>query len=190
MIHIKKEQPRSACATLRFCRFPRKDAAMPSFYDFQATSIDGQTVPLSQYRGQVVLVVNTASACGFTPQLQGLQELHTRYASQGLVILGFPCNQFGQQDKGSNSEIASFCQRNYGVEFAMMAKVDVNGSSAHPLFTWLKAQAPGVLGTQMIKWNFTKFLVGRSGQVLHRYAPTDKPQSLAADIEAALQQQA
>ena len=106
------------------------------------------------------------------------------------MILGFPCNQFGQQDKGSNSEIASFCQRNYGVEFAMMAKVDVNGSSAHPLFTWLKAQAPGVLGTQMIKWNFTKFLVGRSGQVLHRYAPTDKPQSMAADIEAALQQQA
>lgn len=163
---------------------------MTRFYDFSATRIDGHRHTFSAYRGQVVLVVNTASACGFTPQLEGLQQLHQRYANQGLVILGFPCNQFGQQDKGSNSEIASFCQRNYGVEFAMMAKVDVNGSSAHPLFTWLKAQAPGVLGTQMIKWNFTKFLVGRSGQVLHRYAPTDKPQSMAADIEAALQQQA
>lgn len=161
--------------------------AMTSFYDFSATSIDGHTHTLADYRGHVVLVVNTASACGFTPQLEGLQQLHQRYADQGLVILGFPCNQFGQQDKGSNAEIASFCQRHYGVTFPMMSKVDVNGAHAHPLFTWLKAQAPGILGTEMIKWNFTKFLLGRDGRVLQRFAPRDTPQSLSTAIEAALQ---
>lgn len=161
--------------------------AMTSFYDFSATSIDGHTHALADYRGHVVLVVNTASACGFTPQLEGLQQLHQRYANQGLVILGFPCNQFGQQDKGSNAEIANFCQRNYGVTFPMMSKVDVNGAHAHPLFTWLKAQAPGILGTEMIKWNFTKFLLGRDGRVLQRFAPRDTPQSLSSAIEAALQ---
>ena len=160
---------------------------MPSFYDFSATTIDGHTQPFAAYAGKVVLVVNTASACGFTPQLQGLQRLHEDYVQQGLVIVGFPCNQFGQQDKGSNTEIAQFCQRNYGVSFAMMAKVDVNGAQAHPLFAWLKNQAPGILDTTMIKWNFTKFLIGRDGQVIKRYAPKDTPESLAADIEAALQ---
>lgn len=161
--------------------------AMTSFYDFSATSIDSHTHALADYRGHVVLVVNTASACGFTPQLEGLQQLHQRYADRGLVILGFPCNQFGQQDKGSNAEIANFCQRNYGVTFPMMSKVDVNGAHAHPLFTWLKAQAPGILGTEMIKWNFTKFLLGRDGRVLQRFAPRDTPQSLGTAIETALQ---
>ena len=135
-----------------------------------------------------MLVVNTASACGLTPQLQGLQQLFEAYAAQGLVILGFPCNQFRQQDRGSNDEIANFCQRNYGVTFPMMAKVDVNGAHADPLFVWLKAQAPGILGTQMIKWNFTKFLIGRDGRVRQRYAPQTPPGRLVADIEAALQQ--
>lgn len=161
---------------------------MNSLYDFSATDIGGHTQPLSSYAGKVVLVVNTASACGFTPQFEGLQKIYQRYAAQGLVILGFPCNQFGSQDKGSDTEIASFCQRNYGVDFPMMSKIDVNGANAHPLFAWLKAQAPGLLGTEMIKWNFTKFLVGRDGQVLHRYAPKTAPDDLAADIERALQQ--
>lgn len=160
---------------------------MRSLYDFSATHIDGHAHSLDTYRGKVVLVVNTASACGFTPQLEGLQQLHQRYADQGLVILGFPCNQFGHQDKGSNAQIADFCQRNYGVQFPMMAKVDVNGAQAHPLFVWLKAQAPGLLGTQMIKWNFTKFLVGRDGLVLQRYAPKVTPGDLMHDIEKALQ---
>jgi glutathione peroxidase len=157
-----------------------------SLYDFTATGIDGQPVALSQFKGQVLLVVNTASACGFTPQFAGLEALHQSYAAQGLVVLGFPCNQFGAQDKGSNGEIASFCQRNYGVDFPMMAKIEVNGSAADPLYQWLCAQAPGVLGTQFIKWNFTKFLIGKDGQVLKRYAPTDTPKSLEKAIEAAL----
>lgn len=161
---------------------------MRSFYDFSVTDIAGHSQALSAYAGQVVLVVNTASACGFTPQFEGLQQLHQRYAGQGLVVVGFPCNQFGQQDKGSNSDIASFCQRNYGVDFPMMSKVDVNGAQAHPLFVWLKAQAPGILGTEMIKWNFTKFLLGRDGQVQRRYAPKTAPHTLASDIERALQQ--
>ena len=161
---------------------------MTSFYDFSVTTIDGQTRSLKDYAGQVVLVVNTASACGLTPQLQGLQQLFEAYAAQGLVILGFPCNQFRQQDRGSNDEIANFCQRNYGVTFPMMAKVDVNGAHADPLFVWLKAQAPGILGTQMIKWNFTKFLIGRDGRVLRRYAPQTQPSRLVADIETALHQ--
>ena len=159
---------------------------MPQLSDFSATRIDGHSAPLSAHAGQVVLVVNTASACGFTPQFAGLQDLHQRYASRGLVILGFPCNQFGRQDPGSDSEIAGFCQRNYGVDFPMMAKVDVNGPQAHPLFQWLKAQAPGILGTQSIKWNFTKFLIGRDGQVRARYAPRDTPATLVEAIEAAL----
>ncbi len=161
---------------------------MTSFYDFSVTTIDGQSRSLKDYAGQVVLVVNTASACGLTPQLQGLQQLFEAYAAQGLVILGFPCNQFRQQDRGSNDEIANFCQRNYGVTFPMMAKVDVNGAHADPLFVWLKAQAPGILGTQMIKWNFTKFLIGRDGRVLRRYAPQTQPSRLVADIETALHQ--
>jgi glutathione peroxidase len=159
---------------------------MASIYDFEAQQIGGQTVPLAQFRGKPMLIVNTASACGFTPQFAGLEELHKRYADRGLVVLGFPCNQFGSQDPGSNEEIASFCQVNYGVSFPMMAKVDVNGAQAHPLYRWLTAEAPGLLGSKAIKWNFTKFLVGKDGSVLKRYAPQDAPEKLAKDVEAAL----
>jgi len=157
-----------------------------SIYEFQAQSIDGKPVPLSQYRGQPMLIVNTASACGFTPQFAGLEQLHKTYGDRGLVVLGFPCNQFGSQDPGSDSEIATFCQRNYGVSFPMMSKIDVNGAEAHPLYRWLTAEAPGLLGSKAIKWNFTKFLVGRDGRVIKRYAPQDAPEKLAGDIEAAL----
>jgi glutathione peroxidase len=159
---------------------------MGTVYDFEALQIDGTPIALEQFRGQVLLVVNTASACGFTPQFAGLEALHQQFGNQGLVVLGFPCNQFGAQDSGSNAEIAGFCQRNYGVHFPMMAKIDVNGSAAHPLYQWLSQQAPGLLGSKAIKWNFTKFLVGRDGAVRKRYAPTDTPQSLAADIAQAL----
>ncbi|MFY8102784.1 MAG: glutathione peroxidase [Ramlibacter sp.] len=157
-----------------------------NIYDFEVARIDGQVVPLAGYRGQVLLIVNTASACGFTPQFAGLQSLHATYADRGLAVLGFPCNQFGQQDPGSNESIGQFCQRNYGVSFPMMAKIDVNGDGAAPLYRWLTAQAPGVLGTRAIKWNFTKFLVGRDGGVIRRYAPMHTPAQLARDIEAAL----
>jgi len=159
---------------------------MPSVYDFEAEQIVGQTVALSQFRGQVMLIVNTASACGFTPQFAGLEELHQTYGPQGLVVLGFPCNQFGAQDRGSNTEIASFCQLNYGVSFPMMAKVQVNGPQAHPLYQWLVREARGVLGTKSIKWNFTKFLIGKDGTVRMRYAPYTDPRRLQHDIEAAL----
>ena len=159
---------------------------MTAIHDFTVRNIQGETVPLSRYQGRVVLVVNTASACGFTPQFGGLEELHKEYADQGLVVLGFPCNQFGSQDPGSNDEIASFCQLNYGVSFPMMAKIDVNGAQASPLYQWLAAEAPGLLGSKAIKWNFTKFLVGKDGRVLRRYAPQDAPKKLGKDIEAAL----
>ena len=159
---------------------------MPTVYDFEARQIDGQTVPLRQFEGKVLLIVNTASACGFTPQFKGLQELHQAYGDKGLAVLGFPCNQFGSQDPGSNDEIASFCQLNYGVSFPMMAKVDVNGVDADPLFKWLTAEAPGLLGSKAIKWNFTKFLVGKDGQVLKRYSPQDAPAALQKDIQKAL----
>ncbi|NKI95746.1 glutathione peroxidase [Rhizobacter sp. SG703] len=159
---------------------------MTSAYDFEATTIDGKPAPLAAQRGKVLLIVNTASACGFTPQFAGLEALWKKYADKGLVVVGFPSNQFGHQDPGSNDEISSFCQLNYGVSFPMMAKTDVNGSDAHPLYKWLTAEAPGILGTKAIKWNFTKFLVGKDGQVIKRYAPTDTPESLSADIEAAL----
>jgi glutathione peroxidase len=154
--------------------------------DFEALQINGRRVPLAQYHGQVMLIVNTASACGFTPQFSGLEQLHQTYGPRGLVVLGFPCNQFGQQDPGSNDDIASFCQMNYGVSFPMMSKIDVNGAQAHPLYQWLSREAPGMLGSQAIKWNFTKFLVGKDGRALKRYAPTDTPARLARDIEAAL----
>ena len=163
---------------------------MSSIYDFESLSIDGKAAHLSTQRGKVLLIVNTASACGFTPQFAGLEELWKTYRDQGLVVIGFPSNQFGKQDPGSNDEIASFCQLNYGVDFPMMAKVEVNGDEAHPLFKWLTTEARGVLGSKAIKWNFTKFLVGRDGQVIKRYAPTDKPESLKKDIEAALAAQA
>ena len=159
---------------------------MSTVYDFEALQINGKSVALSQFKGKAMLIVNTASACGFTPQFAGLEELHKAYGKKGLVVLGFPCNQFGAQDSGSNGEIAEFCQLNYGVSFPMMAKIDVNGAKAHPLYQWLAAEAPGLLGSKSIKWNFTKFLVGKDGSVLKRYAPTDTPASLAEDIEAAL----
>lgn len=161
-----------------------------TIYDFEAQPMSGPPVPLAQYRGKVLLIVNTASACGFTPQFAGLEKLHQQYADQGLVVLGFPCNQFGAQDPGSNEQIASFCQLNYGVTFDMMAKIDVNGSQATPLYQWLTKEAPGFLGSRSIKWNFTKFLVGRDGSVLRRYAPTDTPAALSRDIESALAQSA
>lgn len=157
-----------------------------TLYDFEALDIAGKPVPLAQFKGRPLLIVNTASACGFTPQFAGLEELHKAYADQGLVVLGFPCNQFGRQDPGSNDEIGAFCQKNYGVSFQMMEKIDVNGGAAHPLYQWLTREAPGFLGSKAIKWNFTKFLVGKDGQVRKRYAPTDTPKSLAKDVEAAL----
>jgi glutathione peroxidase len=160
---------------------------MTRLYDFSARRIDGREWPLSQLKGQVVLVVNTASACGFTPQFAGLQALHEQYGERGLTVIGFPCNQFGGQDPNAEPQILSFCQKNYGVSFAMMSKVEVNGSAAHPLFQWLTRSAPGVLGTESIKWNFTKFLVGKDGQVIGRYGSVDKPESLRSDIEAALE---
>ena len=155
-------------------------------YDFDARQIDGQDIALSAFKGQVMLIINTASQCGFTPQFGGLEALHQAYGGQGLVVLGFPCNQFGAQDPGTDSDIASFCQVNYGVSFPMMSKVNVNGPAAHPLYQWLCAEAPGLLGSQSIKWNFTKFLVGKDGKVIKRYAPLDKPADLAKDIESAL----
>jgi glutathione peroxidase len=159
---------------------------MATIYDFEARQIDGKTVPLMNYRGKVLLIVNTASACGFTPQFGGLQELHQSYGDKGLAVLGFPCNQFGAQDPGANDEIAQFCQLNYGVSFPMMAKIDVNGPKADPLYQWLTAEAPGLLGSKAIKWNFTKFLVGKDGHVIKRYAPSAPPAALAKDIESAL----
>jgi glutathione peroxidase len=157
-----------------------------TIYDFEALGMDGKSIKLSQYTGKPLLIVNTASACGFTPQFGGLEALHKKYGPQGLVVLGFPCNQFGAQDAGSNEEIASFCQLNFGVTFPMMAKIDVNGAQATPLYSWLCSEAPGLLGSKAIKWNFTKFLVGKDGHVLKRYAPADAPESLEKDIQAAL----
>jgi glutathione peroxidase len=160
--------------------------AASTVYDFEAMSIDGKPAQLASQRGKVILIVNTASACGFTPQFAGLEKLWDAYRDKGLVVVGFPSNEFGSQDPGSNDEIASFCQLNYGVSFPMMSKVRVNGAQAHPLWQWLKAQAPGVLGTESVKWNFTKFLIGRDGRVIKRYAPNDTPESLKKDIEKAL----
>jgi len=161
---------------------------MTSLAHFTAARIDGSPMSFADLQGQVLLIVNTASACGFTPQFSGLEKLHQQFSDRGLKVIGFPCNQFGAQDPGSNSEIGAFCQKNYGVSFTMMEKVNVNGADAHPLYQWLKSQAPGLLGTEGIKWNFTKFLVGKEGQVIKRYAPQDAPEKLAGDIEAALAQ--
>jgi glutathione peroxidase len=155
-------------------------------WGFEARSIDGKPVKLSQHKGKVLLIVNTASQCGFTPQFDGLEALWRAYQDQGLVVLGFPSNEFGAQDPGSNDEIASFCRMNFGVTFPMMAKIEVNGGAAHPLYQWLTREAPGLLGSTGIKWNFTKFLVGRDGKTIKRYAPQDEPSKLAKDIEAAL----
>ena len=155
-------------------------------YDFKAVSIEGQPADLSTQRGKVLLIVNTASRCGFTPQFTGLEKLWQAYRDRGLVVVGFPSNEFGAQDPGSNAEIASFCSLNYGVSFPMMAKVKVNGADAHPLWRWLRKQAPGLLGSEAIKWNFTKFLVDRHGKVVKRYAPTTEPREISADIEKLL----
>ncbi|MEY1660783.1 glutathione peroxidase [Isoalcanivorax beigongshangi] len=159
---------------------------MTTVYDFSAPLLDGTEQPLDSYRGQVLLIVNTASRCGLTPQYQGLQALQERYQAQGFTVLGFPCNQFRNQEPGSADDIAEFCDTRYAVRFPVFDKVEVNGDGAHPLWQYLVREAPGVLGSRRIKWNFTKFLIGRDGKVLHRYAPIKTPDSLVADIEAAL----
>ena len=151
-------------------------------FDFTANGLDGQPIELSRYRGQVMLIVNTASACGFTPQYQGLEALYKDEAANGLVVLGFPCNQFGKQEPGDAHEIGAFCEKNYGVTFPLFEKIDVNGSDAHPLFKHLEHAAPGVLGTEFIKWNFTKFLIRKDGTVFKRYAPATKPEDIRTDI--------
>jgi glutathione peroxidase len=159
---------------------------MTNFYDFDAKTAQGKRQSLADYKGKVLLVVNTASKCGFTPQFAGLEALYEQYKDQGLVILGFPCNQFGRQDPGSNDEIQEFCQLNYGVSFPVFGKIEVNGSGADPIFKYLKKEAPGALGTERIKWNFTKFLIDADGNVVRRYAPTDKPTAIEKDIKALL----
>jgi glutathione peroxidase len=159
---------------------------MASIYDFTAETLDGQPAPLAAYRGKVVLIVNTASKCGFTPQYKGLEALHKRFRDRGLVVLGFPCNQFGAQEPGDAEEIRSFCSLTYDVDFPMMRKIDVNGPNTHPLYAYLKRAKRGVLGTAGIKWNFTKFLVDRTGQVTGRFAPTVEPKALEGAIEALL----
>ena len=157
-----------------------------SIYDFSAETLDGQPAPLASYRDKVVLIVNTASKCGFTGQYAGLEALYTKYRDRGLVVLGFPCNQFGAQEPGDAAEIASFCSLTYDVDFPMMRKIDVNGPATHPLYAYLKTAKKGLLGTEAVKWNFTKFLVDRTGQVTGRFAPTVEPQALEGAIEALL----
>jgi glutathione peroxidase len=160
--------------------------AAGSAWDFEARAIDGELMPLAQFRGQVALIVNTASQCGFTPQYQGLQALQDRFADRGFVVLGFPCNQFGRQEPGSDQEIAQFCETRYAIRFPMFSRIDVNGSDSHPLFEFLKSSRPGLLGIEAIKWNFSKFLVDRDGRVVERYAPTTDPAAIAGDIERLL----
>lgn len=155
---------------------------MKSIYDFEVKDIQGRSIGLSQFKGQVLLIVNTASKCGFTSQYEGLEELYQKYKDKGFQVLGFPCNQFGAQEPGSEDEIKNFCELNYGVSFPLFSKIDVNGENAHPLFEELKNQAPGLLGTKKIKWNFTKFLVDPQGEVLKRYAPQDKPESIEREL--------
>ncbi|MGL6162186.1 glutathione peroxidase [Microbulbifer sp.] len=159
---------------------------MSNLYSIALKTQNGRETSLEEYRGKVLLVVNTASKCGFTPQYQGLQALHEKYRERGLVVLGFPCNQFGQQEPGSDEDIQQFCELNYGVSFPVYAKLEVNGPDAHPLFVHLKREAPGILGTEGVKWNFTKFLVDREGRVVKRFAPKDKPEALASEIEQLL----
>jgi glutathione peroxidase len=155
-------------------------------YDFSATDIQGAECALSEFNGKVLLIVNTASKCGFTPQFEGLETMYKDLADKGLEILGFPCNQFAQQDKGSDSEIAGFCMKNYGVRYPMFSKIEVNGSNEHPLYKYLKSEAKGILGSKKIKWNFTKFLVNQKGEVVKRYAPTSKPEDIQKDVAALL----
>ncbi|WP_331776084.1 glutathione peroxidase [Sulfurospirillum sp. 1612] len=157
-----------------------------SIYDIEVKTIDGKTITLEKYKGEVMLIVNVASKCGFTPQYKGLEDLYAKYHERGFRILGFPCNQFLSQEPGSNQEIAKFCSLTYGVTFDMFAKIDVNGDTAHPLYQYLKAQEPGFMGTEFIKWNFTKFLVDRQGNVIKRYAPSTEPKEIEKDIEKLL----
>lgn len=159
---------------------------MTTIADFSVTTNRGETLDLNDKLGKVLLVVNTASKCGFTPQYDGLEKLYEDYADRGFEVLGFPCNQFGAQEPGDADEIAEFCKVNFGATFPLMAKVDVNGDNASPLFDWLKREAPGLMGSKAIKWNFTKFLIDREGKVVRRYAPTDKPEAIAVDIERLL----
>jgi glutathione peroxidase len=159
---------------------------MTDFYSLSAKSMSGEVISMSEYKGKVVLVVNTASACGFTYQYDGLQELYDKYKEQGFVILGFPCNQFGAQEKGSSDEIQSFCRLNFGVNFPLFEKIDVNGADTHPIFDWLKSQKAGVLGSKKIKWNFTKFLINKDGQVVERFGSITKPEKMSNQIEALL----
>ncbi len=159
---------------------------MTNVFDFQAESLSGQPVDLAQYRGQVLLIVNTASKCGFTPQYAGLEALYRQFQQRGVVVLGFPCNQFLQQEPGEAGDIAAFCTLNYGVSFPMFARIDVNGEHAHPLFQHLKKNAPGLLGTEAVKWNFTKFLIRKDGSVYQRYAPATKPEEILPDVEKLL----
>jgi len=161
-------------------------SAGSSVFDFETRRLDGAPMPLADFRGQVLLIVNTASECGFTPQYAGLQKLHETYASRGFSVLGFPCNQFHAQEPGTADEIGAFCTKNFGVSFPLSEKIDVNGAAAHPLYRHLTSAAPGILGTEAIKWNFTKFLIDRDGKVAARFAPTTTPESIAADIEALL----
>ena len=159
---------------------------MTGIYDLNFTLADGSSQSMADYKDKVLLIINTASKCGFTPQFEGLEQLNKNYSEKGLVVIGFPCNQFGKQDPGDMSEITKFCQLNYGVSFSMAEKIDVNGKNAHPLFNHLKSSAKGILGSEGIKWNFTKFLISRDGEVLRRFAPSVKPSEIATAIEAAL----
>lgn len=158
----------------------------PTLYDFEVTDIHGKKTTLAPYKGKVLLIVNTASRCGYTPQFAGLEKLYKTYGSKGFIVLGFPCNQFGSQEPLSEPQIENFCRIDYGVTFPMFAKIDVNGGSSHPLYRYLKAQAPGILGSEVIKWNFTKFLIDREGRVIRRYAPSTTPEAIAEDIEKLL----
>jgi glutathione peroxidase len=159
---------------------------MTSIYEFKAKTIEGKEISFNKYKGDVILIVNTASKCGFTPQYSELEGLYKKYSGKGLEILGFPCNQFGDQEPGNSKNIASFCQQNYGVDFPMFEKIEVNGRNAHPLYKYLTKTAPGILGTESIKWNFTKFLVDRKGKIVKRYAPSVSPKEIAPDIEKQL----
>ena len=165
---------------------PPEDGDMTNIYDFSATTIDGDEQPLAAYKGKALLVVNVASKCGFTPQYKGLEALYEKFRERGLVVLGFPCDQFGHQEPGDEEEIKNFCSLNYDVQFPLFAKVDVNGAGTHPLYQYLKSEAKGLLGSELIKWNFTKFLVDRNGKVVRRFAPTDTPEGIESDVAAAL----
>lgn len=163
-----------------------KDAPMKTIYDFKVNTIDGKETTLEQYKGKVMLIVNVASKCGYTPQYAGLETLYKKYKEQGLVVLGFPCNQFSSQEPGSEAEIQNFCRVNFGVTFPMFSKINVNGDNTHPLYSYLKSEQPGILGTETIKWNFTKFLVDKEGKVIERFGSSTKPVSLEEEIESLL----